>query len=77
MFKEEELLYLRCRQAGLKTLYSPKLDVLHLEDVSTDTVYKENREKEIFVCKNQAESLRVLIRAMRPPLFSICHIPRL
>ena len=72
MFKEEELLYLRCRQAGLKTLYSPKLDVLHLEDVSTDTVYKKNREKEIFVCKNQAESLRVLIRAMRPPLFSIC-----
>ena len=43
-----------------------------MEDVSTNSVYKKQREKQIFICKNQAESLQVLIRAMRPPLLSIC-----
>ena len=72
MFKEEELLYLRCREHDLKTVYDPDIDILHMEDVSTNSAYKKRREKEIFVCKNQAESLRVLIRAMRPPLLSVC-----
>lgn len=72
MFKEEELLYLRCKNHGLKTVYNPEINILHMEDVSTDSVYKKQRQKEIFVCKNQAESLRVLIRELRAPLFSIC-----
>ena len=72
MFKEEELLYLRCKEHGLKTVYNPEINILHMEDVSTNSVYKKQREKQIFICKNQAESLQVLIRAMRPPLLSIC-----
>lgn len=64
MFREEELLFLRCKKHGLKTVYQPSVRVLHLEDVSTNASHKKMREKEIFICGNQVKSLKILISAM-------------
>ena len=59
---EEELLYLKCRDNGLDLLYEPELKVKHLEDVSTDYIYKTSRKKQIFNYENQIDSLEILIR---------------
>lgn len=64
MFREEELLYLRCREAGLKVLYDPALRVLHLEDVATDFIYRTERKKEAFHLKNQIASMGILIERL-------------
>lgn len=64
MFREEELLYLRCRDVGLKVLYEPALRVLHLEDIATDFMYKTERKKEIFHLENQIDSMGILIERL-------------
>ena len=61
MFREEELLYAQLKINGMQTLYSPKLKIRHLEDVSTDTVVRTGEEKVKFLNKYQKHSLRVLI----------------
>lgn len=65
MFREEEILYLRCKREGLLMVYNPELEVLHLEDVSTDFIYKTNRKKEIFNLENQIASLEILIQKIQ------------
>lgn len=65
MFREEELLYLRCMEHNLKTVYEPAINILHLEDVSTNTVCRTNRQREIFICGNQEKSLSILIQEMK------------
>lgn len=65
MFREEEILYLRCKREGLLMVYNPELEVLHLEDVSTDFIYKTNRKKEIFNLENQIASLKILIQKIQ------------
>lgn len=64
MFREEELLYLRCNKENIKTAYIPQLDVLHLEDISTNSTYKKNREREAFKWKCQIDSLKVLLEEL-------------
>ena len=61
MFREEELLFLSLKNHGLHSFYTPSLQIRHLEDVSTDTVFYEAGEKERFLRKNQIKSLRILI----------------
>lgn len=65
MFREEEILHLRCKEKKLPIIYNPDLKVQHLEDVATNLVYKTNRTKEIFHLENQIESLGILIRFMK------------
>lgn len=65
MFREEELLFLRCMEQELKTVYEPTINILHLEDVSTNSVCRTNRQKEIFICSNQEKSLGLLIEEMK------------
>ena len=61
LYREEELLYAQLKVNDMQTLYSPKLRICHLEDVSTDTVVKSGEEKIKFLNKYQKQSLRVLI----------------
>lgn len=61
MFREEELLYLRCKQAQIPMVYCPEVRILHLEDISTDYIYKTERKKEIFNLENQIKSLGILL----------------
>lgn len=64
MFREEELLYLRCKNAKLPMHYDPNLQVLHMEDVATNLVYKTEKKKEIFNLENQIDSLGILIHKL-------------
>jgi GT2 family glycosyltransferase len=64
MFREEELLFIRCREAGITNVYEPSMDVLHLEDVSTNASHKKGAKKEAFICKCQIESLGILLEEL-------------
>lgn len=65
LYKEEELLFLRCKDNNLKTVYNPELEIRHLEDVATNSVRKNKRKRLIFWMENQIESLEIVIEKMR------------
>lgn len=65
MYREEELLYLRLRENGLKSVYSNQITVKHLEKASTNSSYTNNEEKFAFVKKCQIESLKILIEELK------------
>lgn len=64
MFREEELLFIRCRNAGINNVYEPSIDILHLEDVSTNASYKKGAKREAFKCKCQIKSLEILLEEL-------------
>lgn len=64
LYFEEDILYLSVRDAGLKTVYNPELVIRHLEDASTNSITKNQREKNIFVLENEIKSLNVLVRIL-------------
>lgn len=64
VYREEDLLYLRCKKKNMGIVYNPKLLIRHLEDVSTDTIVRKNRDKIKFQLSNQAKSLKVLLEEM-------------
>lgn len=51
-------------KAGMKLLYSPEVQVLHLEDVSTNMIFKKNYRKEKYKLENMIASLRVFLDLM-------------
>lgn len=59
LYAEEDILYYLCKKEKLKLLYSPKLNVFHNEDVSTNTLCKTNKAKRIFQLKNSLRSLLI------------------
>lgn len=61
LYREEELLYLRLKQAVLKNIYSPELVVYHNEDGSTDAITGGGRRKRSFVMKNLIDSTELMI----------------
>lgn len=64
LYREEELLTLRLIQNDLKIIYNPTLQIIHNEDGSTNAINKSNRKKEIFICKNQIKSTKILLEEM-------------
>lgn len=65
MYREEELLYIKVRLNNLKTLYCPKLSIIHLEDLATNSIVKTQAEKFQFIKENQILSLEILIDTMK------------
>ncbi len=65
LYKEEELLYLRCRRKHLLTVYNPKLKIRHLEDVATDSVSGRKKDKQMLWLDHQIRSLEILVRELR------------
>lgn len=59
MFFEENILHYECMNLGLKMFYSPKIQVTHMEDVSTDFVFKKNVQKENWKIKNTINSMKI------------------
>ena len=45
--------------------YNPKIEIFHNEDSATNAITKSNRKKEIFVCKNQIKSIKVILSEMK------------
>lgn len=64
LYREEDLLYIRCKKKGLPMIYNPELLIKHLEDASTYTIVKKNRQRIVFQKKHQVNSIAVLIREM-------------
>lgn len=59
LYGEEELLFYLGRKANLDFLYEPYLKVQHMEDVSTDSVSKNQKDKRMFQLKNSLKSLEI------------------
>lgn len=66
LYFEEDILHHECLQQGLHLLYSPKVQVLHLEDVATDKAYRTNARKEKMKLQESVRSMEVLLNLMRP-----------
>ena len=65
LYFEEDILHYECLQQGLHLLYSPKVQVLHLEDVATDKAYRTNARKEKMKLQESVRSMEVLLNLMR------------
>ncbi|MBQ8134245.1 MAG: glycosyltransferase family 2 protein [Clostridia bacterium] len=63
MYAEEDLLYERCKQNDIKTVYLPNIIVYHYEKAAT-SVERTDKQKKIFYYKNSVESLSVLKNSM-------------
>lgn len=65
LYKEEELLFLRCRNKHLKIVYNPELKIKHLEDAATNSIKWGRRKRLMFWLQNQIDSLEVLIGVIK------------
>ena len=61
MYGEELLLAKYCEKKAYKTIYNPILVVHHLEDVSTNSKYKDLRKKAVFQLENKIMSTQMLL----------------
>lgn len=64
LYREEELLFLSVKRYNLKTQYTPKLKIKHLEDVSTNSISKNRKKKEELKRKYLIDSTRILIATL-------------
>lgn len=61
LYCEENFLYKRLQDKKLKSVYLPDIHVYHKEDASTDSLFTNDRKKEIFIRKNTIVSLTKLL----------------
>ena len=59
LYREEEVLWLRCRKENLMTVYDPEIMIRHLEDAATNSIVRTKRETERNRLKNLADSIEV------------------
>ena len=64
LYFEENILHYECLQEGLTLLYSPQVQVRHLEDVSTDQAFRRRAKKEKMIIKESIRSMDVLLSLM-------------
>lgn len=64
LYYEEQLLYIDLQRNNLSNVYTPKLVIQHLENVSTNFICKNQKEKREFVRKNYIDSLKILIEEL-------------
>lgn len=66
LYGEEDLLYIKLIKNNLKSIYNPKLFVLHNEDSSTDAITNNDKRKKImFVAKYQIIARKVIIKDLK------------
>lgn len=65
MYWEEEILYRHLTENKLISVYEPDIDVLHKEDMSTDSEYKKSKDKKIFHLRCSISSFRVLLKVIK------------
>ena len=65
LYCEEDLLYLRLKKNHLTEMYNPNLEVLHNHSVSTNSIFKSSRKKEIFSVKNLIKSNKILLEELK------------
>ena len=65
LFGEEEFLYFNAIQNNETIIYSTQIEVIHIEDASTDKTYVNLKEKKKFVLSNSIYSLHLLNKYMK------------
>lgn len=65
LYFEEYFIYENIKHEKLISVYSPDIKVLHDEDTSTNSLFNQEREKSIFVLRNELKSLFKLKRYKR------------
>ena len=61
LYFEEDILHYECQLENLKMIYTPEIHVQHLEDVSTNLVFKKKYKKEKMITKELINSTNVYI----------------
>lgn len=62
LYNEEDILYLRCRKNGLKTVYLPAIEIFHKEDSSTESLgFSKPVGKRRFIYRHATASKWVLV----------------
>lgn len=64
LYFEEDILQRECLREGLSLLYSPKIQVLHLEDVATDRAFRTPARKEKMKLQESLRSMEVLLNLL-------------
>lgn len=64
LYVEEDILYYSCKKNNYSMIYSPKLRVDHLEDVSTNNVFKSEYSKRKMKNHQMLLSYKVLLELM-------------
>lgn len=65
MYCEEDILTYFCVENRLVTHYTPDLQILHRDSVSTSLSHASQREKDLFLTKNMIRSLKIFRRLRR------------
>lgn len=65
LYMEEEILDFHCRNHGAVIVYDSAISIIHMEDISTNTVYRNHREKNIFKAEQMIQSAGYLLGLMR------------
>lgn len=60
LYGEEDILFYLARKQGIEFLYEPLLKVQHMEDVSTNSISVNRKNKRIFQLKHSLKSLTIL-----------------
>lgn len=60
MYGEEDLLSQYCYKKKYKVIFCPQIKIIHLGEVSTNSLKKDLADKEIFFCKNTIKGLKLL-----------------
>lgn len=65
MYCEEDILAYLCHKKGWTILYSPTINIYHVECGSTKELHQNTIDKELFQSRNIVKSLKILIKLMK------------
>ena len=65
LYFEEDILFIESQAYNGKLVYNPDIKIIHLEDSATNMITKSNRNKNIFVLKNEIKSLKILKKIIK------------
>lgn len=64
MYGEEDILFYICKVKKYKTIFEPKIKIMHKEDASTNYILNKEVKKRLFMLKNSRKSLQILYDMM-------------
>ena len=65
LYLEEDLLAIRLKKSGLKSVYLPEIVICHNEDGATNALLQNSRKKNIFVSTNWLKSSKVVLSELK------------
>lgn len=64
MYGEEDILSYQCNKRGYKMIYTPELEIIHLDGLSTKKSTGNNLQKNIFYYSHAVKGLKILLKLM-------------